>query len=301
MAKPKKLPAPQTADTSKVIAPGETPQIKWNIIAQIGVVVVVVWALAIGLIPYVGHWHLYVLGALTVALLGFGGYVWNLTRKQGRLMEIMKNAADPEGRKQAIAQLAAEGDSDAMNQLARAQLVAQENPDEAIEILERIDVAKAPALLQDDIRVNRALLYLAVGRPREARDAIDSVKPETAPQAKSKALYMAVVAEAKARTGSAKDAKTLIDAVNVDDPENAEILPLVYRAQIFTYFGTKNRGLARKAMVALGVRDPNLLGPFMQRTPGVEPQAQNEMQTMVREVLGELGYGTRAKQKLVRG
>jgi len=300
VAKPKKLPLPGESAQKPSASSFETPQIKWNVIAQIAAVVVVVWIFAFLLVPYVGYWGVGVVGVLTVALLGFGVYVYNLTRRQGALAEILKQATtDEAGRKAAIEKLAASGDSDAMNAMARAQLVARDDPKEAIVILESIQIHKADALIQDDIRANLGYLYLAMNRIKDARAVADQIKYDAGPTAKQKAMYAAVVAEAKARTGDPNDAKRILEQAPVGDAEVAELLPMIWRAQVFTFFGTKNRGLARKAMEGLVATDPNLLAPFV-ATKAATP-TDVEMQKMAREVLGAANFQTKAKTKMLRG
>lgn len=300
MAKPKKIPLPSDAPSRSAPSAIETPKIKWNVIAQIVAVVVIVWVFAFLLVPYVGYWGVGAVAALTIALLAFGVYAWNLTRRQARLADILKEATtDEAGRKAALEKLAAAGDGDALNALARAQLLAREDPKQAIAILEAIPIHKADAIIQDDIRANLALLYLATGRLKDARAVADQVKPEAGPTAKQKVMYAAVVAEAKARTGDPRSAKQVLEGVPLDESDAADLLPLVARARVFTYFGTKNRGLARKAMESLVAVDPNLLGPFL--ASKAQSPADLEMQKMAREVLAEANFQTKAKTKLVRG
>jgi hypothetical protein len=301
VAKPKKLPLPGQSVAAKPSAPAiETPQIKWNVVGQIAAVVVVVWIFAFLLVPYVGYWGVGVVAVLTIALLGFGVYVWNLTRKQGRLVEILREATtDEAGRKAAIEKLAAAGDSDAANAMMRAQLVARDDPDEAIRILEGIELHKADATIRDDVRSNLALFYLSSNRVKDARAVADQIQYDAGPTAKQKALYAAVVAEAKARTGQAQDAKRILEGVKADDAELTELLPVILRAQVFTFFGTKNRGLARKAMQSLVALDPNLLAPFLMQKPTTPEQV--EMQKAAREVLTAANFQTKPKTKMMRG
>ena len=300
MAKPKKLPLPSESAQKPSAQSFETPKIKWNVIAQIAAVVVVVWVFSFLLVPYVGYWGVGVVGVLTIALLGFGVYVWNLTRRQGALAEILKQATtDEAGRKAAIEKLAAAGDSDAMNAMARAQLVARDDPKEAIAILESIQIHKADALIQDDIRANLGYLYLAMNRVKDARAVADQIKYDQGATTKQKAMYAAVVAEAKSRTGEPQDAKRVLETIDTNDAEVAELMPMIARAQVFTFFGTKNRGLARKAMDALVATDPNLLAPFLV-TKAATP-TDVEMQKMAREVLGAANFQTKQKTKMLRG
>ena len=225
---------------------------------------------------------------------GFAGYLYNLTRKSRRLVEIMRSATDEAGRKAAIAQLGEVKGNDAMTALARAQLVARDDPKEAMEILERIDIGKAGPQAEDEVRSNLAYMYLIHNRPKDARPLVDKLRLDRQPQAKAKAMYAAVSAETLARTGDPAEAKKLLETYRADDPEYGEIVIMLLRAQVFTFMATKNRGLARRAAMALAERDPNMLAPFLGK--GTSP----EMQTMAREVLSEVGYATRQKMKVQR-
>jgi hypothetical protein len=294
MAKPRKLPPPSASSTADSLGQIQTPGIKWNIVAAIGGAVVVAWVTAFLLVPYVNYWAVAVVAALTVALLGFGGWAWNYTRKQSALLDILRGATDEEGRKAALEKLSQGNKSDAMNAVARAQLMAREDPKAAIEVLEAIDIDKAPSMSQDEVRAVLAQLYLVVGRVKDARPLVDRIKVEGAPVAKARAMYAAVAAETLARTGSAPEAKKLLENYRGDNPEYTDIAPMLYRAAVFTYIATKNRGLARSAMFALAQVEPNLLAPFVMKGSSLE------MQNMAKEVLSETGFQTKAKMKMQR-
>jgi hypothetical protein len=163
-----------------------------------------------------------------------------------------------------------------------------------MEILEAIDINKAGAMAEDEVRSNLAYLYLVHNRPKDARPLVDKLKLDRGPSTKVKAMYAAVTAETFARTGSAAEAKKIVESYRADDPEVGELAPMLLRAQVFTFFGTKNRGLARNAMRSLAIVDPNHLAAFMQKGTGAD------MQAMAREVLTELNYATRPKQKVQR-
>jgi hypothetical protein len=294
VAKPKKLPPPSADVGNKQLAELETPGIKWNVVAQIGAALVALWVFAFLLVPYVGYWGVGVVAVLTLVGAGFAGYLYNLTRKSRRVVEILKSATDEAGRKAAIAQLADVKGNDAMAALARAQLVARDDPKEAMEILERIDIAKAGPQAEDEVRSNLAYMYLIHNRPKDARPLVDKLRLDRQPQAKAKAMYAAVSAETLARTGDAAEAKKLVETYRADDPEYGEIAIMLLRAQVFTFMATKNRGLARRAAMALAERDPNMLAPFLGKGTSAE------MQAMAREVLTEIGYATRQKMKVQR-
>jgi hypothetical protein len=294
VAKPKKIQAPSAEAASGQLANVETPGVKWTVVAQIGAALVGLWVFAFLLVPYLGYVGVGVVAVITAIAIGFAIYLYVLTRRSRRVVEILKSATDDASRKAAIAQLAEGKGNDALAALARAQLVARDDPKQAIEILEAIDLAKAGAMAEDEVRSNLAYLYLVHNRPKDARPLVDKLKLDRGPSAKVKAMYAAVTAETFARTGSATEAKKIVESYRADDPEIGELAPMLLRAQVFTFFATKNRGLARKAMLGLAMIDPNHLGPF------VVKGASTDMQAMAREVLGELNYATRPKQKMQR-
>lgn len=283
-------------DPTKALETLEQPRTNWKVIAQIAAGAAVLWIMAVGLMPWIGWWGIGIVAVLSVVALGFGLYVWRLTSKSRAIVDIMKGATDDEGRKAALERLStAKGaGKDAMNALARAQLLAQENPAEAVEVLEGIDLAKAPAVVQDDVRSNLALMYLNTGRVKDARALADEVRLDRQPQAKAKAMYAAVVAEAFARTGKADDAKKLLETFDATDAEYGEVRAMLLRAQVFTFTATKNRGLARKSMEQLLAVEPNLLGVFVQK--GVNP----ELRKNAMGLLQRAGAVPKQKMKLIR-
>ncbi|MGB0679863.1 MAG: tetratricopeptide repeat protein, partial [Polyangiales bacterium] len=226
---------------------------------------------------------------------GFGLYLWRLTRKSSAIVDILKGAKDKEGRQQALAQLEASGQAgDAMNALARAQLLAQEKPAEAIAVLEAVDLKKAPVLVQDDVRANLALLYLSTNRVRDARPLVDAMRLDRQPQAQAKALYAAVMAETMARTGRAAEAKKLLQTFGGDAESQGEARALLLRAQVYTYSATKNRGLARQALGQLAEISPMMLAPFAGR--GMHP----DIQGLARQLLTKSGVLPQAKPRIQR-
>ena len=228
---------------------------------------------------------------LTLVGIGFGIYVWRITRKQSEILELMKGATDEAGRQRAIEALSAQG-GDAMKTLARAQLLAQTDPAAALEVLEGIDIQKAPALVQDEVRAQRAMMYLFQNRPKEALPLVEEIKVERQPDVRAKAKYAAVVGEAFARNGKANEARELVDAYDPEDAALAgELGALLLRARVYTYLATKNRGLARKAMDGLVAIDPNMVAPFMQK--GARP----EMQQLAKQALAGAGMAPRVQMK----
>ena len=295
MASKKKRSASKKPDAGEALAKMERPGIKWKTVGLIGFGFVIVWGLVIGLIPWIGYVGVIGAGVLTAVAVGFGVYLWRLTRKSQGIVDILKTATDAEGRKDALERLEAKGKKgDAMNALARAQLLAQEKPGEAIRILEELDLKKTPALVQNDVRANLALLYLMNNRARDARALADDIRLDQQGQPKGKALYAAVVAESFARTGKAEDAKVLLETYDAADPEYGEVGAMLYRAQVYTFMATKNRGLAKKAMENLASIDPNMVAAFVLK--GGNPQ----LAKMAKQVIQTSGAMPKQKMRMMR-
>jgi tetratricopeptide (TPR) repeat protein len=280
-------------DAAEALQQIEQPRMNWKVLGLIGLALAVIWVVAGILQPTIGYVGLIVAGLLTVIALGFLIWVWRLTRKSADIAAILKGATDKEGRLAALEQLRARqtpGGKDALNTIAQAQLVAQENPGEAIRILEGIDINKAPAMVQDDVRANLAMFYLMTGRAREARDLADEIRLDRQPQAKAKAMYAAVVAESFARTGDAEEARKLLETYDPKDKEFGQVSGMLLRAQVYTYSATKKRGRARAAMEQLLEVDPNMVAAFVQK--GTRP----ELSRLAKQVLA--GAGALPKPKM---
>ncbi|MCA9580724.1 MAG: hypothetical protein KC416_02950 [Myxococcales bacterium] len=274
----------------------EQPQIKWKAIAQIGAVFAILWAISFGVVPWIGYWGVIIAGVLTLVALGFGLYIWRLTRKSRAIVDILKGATDEGGRQQALERLKASGkQGDAMNALAQAQLVARDKPGDAIEILEGVDLKKAPAVVQDDVRANLGMLYLMHNRTRDARMLADDIRLDRQPQPKSKAMYAAVIAEAFSRTGKPEEALKLLETYDADDATYGEVRAMLYRAQVYTYMASKKRGMAKTAMHRLGKIDPNMVAAFVAK--GKDP----ELTKMARDLLQRQGAIPKQKMRIQRG
>jgi tetratricopeptide (TPR) repeat protein len=293
VAKARKQITAGPKDASEALQQIEQPRMNWKVLGLFGLALAVTWVIAGILQPTIGYVGLIVAGVLTVVALGFLIWVWRLTRKSADIATILKGATDKEGRLAALEQLRARqtpGGKDALNAIAQAQLVAQENPGEAIRILEGIDIQKAPAMVQDDVRANLAMFYLMAGRTREARDLANEIRLDRQPQAKAKAMYAAVIAESFARTGAADEARKLLETYDPKDKEFGQISGMLLRAQVYTYSATKKRGRAREAMEQLLEVDPNMVAAFVQK--GTRP----ELNRLAKQVLS--GAGALPKPKM---
>ncbi|MDB4975556.1 MAG: hypothetical protein JWN48_3897 [Myxococcaceae bacterium] len=292
MAKPKISP-PKRVDIAEAAAQVETPRIKWKIVGTVVLGFLVLWVTALMMMPAIGYWGVGVVAALTLTALGLALYVWRMTVKQREILDIMRGAQDEGGRREAIERLGQGSDKDAMKAIARAQLLSQEDPQKGLEALEAIDIEKAPALVQDEIRAQRAMMYLFLNRPKEARPLADKINYERQQDTKSKAKYVATIAEAFARTGDHDRAKKLLEEFKADDPQWVnDVGPLLYRAQVYTFVATKNRGLAKKALDQLIAIDPNMVGPFVQKN--VKP----ELQKLALTALADAGLAPRPQMKM---
>jgi hypothetical protein len=290
VAKPKKI---ERKDPNEALKSLERPEVRWKIVLQVALGFAVVWALAIGLMPWTGYWGIGAAAVLTLVALGFAFYLWRLTRKSQAIVDILKTATDREGRKAALEELEKKGKGgDAMAALAQAQLVAQESPAEAMKILEALDMKKVPALMQNDVRANLALLYLMNNRTRDARALADEIKLDAQAQAKQRAMYAAVVAESQARTGKPEEAKTLLEAYDPSDPTLGEISAMLLRAQVYAFMGVKKRGLAKQSMQKLAEVEPNLVAQFAMK--GGNP----ELAKMAREIIQGLGIVPKQKVRM---
>lgn len=295
MAKPKRQITAAPKDVGEALGQIEQPKMNWKVLGLIGLALAVVWVIAGILQPTIGYVGLVVAGVLTVVALGFLVWVWRLTRKSADIVAILRSATDKEGRAAALEQLRARqtpGGRDALNAIAQAQLVAQENPGEAIRILEAIDVKKAPAMVQDDVRANLAMFYLMTGRSRDARALADEIRLDRQPQAKAKAMYAAVVAESFARTGDAEEARKLLETYDPKDKEYGQAAGMLLRAQVYTYTATKKRGRAREALEELLDIDPNMVAAFIQK--GTHP----EISRLAKQVLAEAGALPKQKMRV---
>ncbi len=290
MANPKKRNI-TPKDPAEALAQIETPQVKWKVIAQIVGGFAVLWVTAFMAKPIFGYVGIGVVGALTLVAIGFGIYIWRLTKKQRAILDIMKSATDPEGRKRALEELGTGKDNDAMKAIAKAQLLAGTDATEALRVLEGVDLKKAPVMVQDEVRAQLALLYLRGNRVRDARALADEMRLDRQPHAKAKAFYAAVMAESLARTGAGEEAKKLLDTYTADDPAYAEVQPMLLRAQVFTAFQLKKKGLAKKAMETLAEVEPGMLAAFMAK--GTQP----EIIQLAKQTLSAAGYAPKTQFK----
>ena len=134
------------------------------------------------------------------------------------------------------------------------------------------------------------MFYLMTGRARDARELADAIRLDRQSQARAKAMYAGVVAEAFARTGSAEEARKILETYDPSDREYGQVAGVLLRAQVYTFVATKKRGRAKEAMQRLLEVDPNMVAAFLQR--GTRP----EVSRLAKQVLAE--GGALPKQKM---
>lgn len=278
-------------DIAEQLASQETPRVKWKVVAQIAGAFAVLWVTAFITVPFVSYWGVGVVGVLTLVAIGFGIYIWRMTSKSAAIIDIMKSATDDAGRQRALDALAQGGSGDAMKVLARAQLLAQTDPNEAQRVLEELDIDKVPNVVQDDVRGQLAMMYLRNNRVNDARKLTDGIRLDRRPDPRSKGLYAAVMAEALARTGAADEARKLFETYPPAEAASDEVRIMLLRAQVFTFMAQKKRGLAKQALDAMAAIEPGLLGGFVYK--GASP----ELVALAKQSIMENMGGPKVKYK----
>lgn len=257
------------------------PGLQWRNLGVIAGIVALLWVTAFASrSPIV----IGVVAVLTAAAIGLLIWAYRWAKKQQDMMKLLQSASvSKEARQEALAKLSSQegADKDAMNTLARAQLTAQDDPEAALALLEKVDLKKVPDAVADDVRAFRAQLYLVNGRTREARELADEIKLTSAGNPDARGMLAATVAEAWARSGKHKEAGDLLTTIKPDDPDFAKVrVPLLF-ARIFSAFASGNRDQVRKDLGALMKEDVNLLGRFVAPQARVHP----ELQKIARDML----------------
>jgi hypothetical protein len=135
------------------------------------------------------------------------------------------------------------------------------------------------------------MLYLRNNPVQKARELCNDIRLDRRPDAKTKTLYAALMAEAFARSGDPEEGRKLLETFGSEPGGEPEVQVMVLRAQVYTFTGLKKRGLAKRAMDGLLALEPNLLGTFLIK--GASP----EVSKLARQVLSESGMGPKVKIK----
>lgn len=246
----------------------------------IAVITLAVWAFAIQTGSTV---LMIIVGVLTLVLIGVLIWAFRTLSKQRGLVSLLQGAtSSPEARRDALAKLGAGKDANApINLFARAQLLAQDDPKAALEMLRPVELSKFPPAMQDDVSLLKTQLYLGMGRTADASKAADSINLDNPERKEIRAMAAAIVAEAWARTGKPKEALALLETIELPKKDAAQILIQIKVARVFAKFASNQRGPARQELTALAAEDVNNLGRFLSPQFRVHP----ELQKLARQVL----------------
>jgi hypothetical protein len=245
---------------------------------RVGLILAVVWVVAI----IIHHVIAYaVAGALTLAVGGVAVWLLQYMKKSEALGAILKGADTEEGRKAAIEQLETgfkKKDSQAV--LAKAQLQMQDNPRQALETLESVNLEKMLGPMADQFRAMRAMLHLTLGETAQARALADELDLGKQQEPKTRAMFATVAGEAWARTGQAKKALETLELFNPDDPEFAEVRAQMWRARAFAYAAQNDMKGVSRSLKRLADMNAQLLGMFIGQKK-IHPLLEREAKQIV--------------------
>jgi predicted negative regulator of RcsB-dependent stress response len=201
-------------------------------------------------------------------------------------MSLLQGAtASPDARREALAKLSSAKDANSpTNLFARAQLVASDDPNAAVKLLESIELKAYPPAMQDDVSLLKTQIFLNTGRTAEARKSADVMNLDNPSRAEIRPIAASIVAEAWARTGKSREALALLDTIPAPKPNAKEGEQLVVQtrvARVFAKFASGQRGPARAELAGLADLDLNHLGRFVMPQFRVHP----ELQKLARRVL----------------
>jgi hypothetical protein len=278
-----------TKETSPAESAATQTGFKKKNLIIIGLVFAGFWFLAIssGSVIFMG-----VAAFLTLLAAGIAFWAWRQISRHKKLAGVLQGAADsPEARKKALATLEADKNSDKLtNVIARAQLLASDDPSAALALLEPIEIKDVPANTQDDFALLKSQLLLNFGRSKQARPLVDYINLDNPQRKEMRPFMLAIVAETWARTGSAKEANDLLDTVDPRQITGNDAGTLLLIARVYAQFAAGKKGLTRSALGDVAAVDPNLLGRFLASKGQVHPG----LQRLAREAFER--NGSRRKQ-----
>jgi type II secretory pathway pseudopilin PulG len=238
-----------------------------------GGITVVMWAFAISTGSTI---VLIIVGALTAVLAGVIVWALRTVRKHKSTISLLQGAiTSPEARREALAKLSEGKDANSpTNVFARAQLMASDEPQEALKLLRSVELRSYHPSMQDDVSLLQTQLYLRLGRTADARKSADVMNLDNPQRKEIRPLAASIVAEAWARSGKPKEALALIDTIEVPRKDGEQIAMQLRVARIFARFAANQRGPARAELAALAEDDPNQLGRFVLPQFRVHPELQ---------------------------
>jgi len=219
-------------------------------------------------------------GVVTLFLVGL--LIWAVwyARKAKGVQSILSEVESAEDRQAALEKLSKTyKKKDVTAVMARAQLLMQEDPRQALAVMEEIDLNKVMTNVADEVRAQRAMVHLMMGDVSAARPLADGIDMSRHQDPKTRAMLGAVVGEAWSRTGQAKKA---LETLEIFDPEDAELEPVkpqLYRALAYAHAHTTNVKGVRRDLKKLLDQDVRLLGGFLMKK--THPLLQKEARKLV--------------------
>lgn len=234
--------------------------------ARVAVIaVVVVWLLAVSfwqglesLIP------LYIAAGLTVAGLAVTALVWRNLKKSRELGDLIGSDLTDEQRASKLAKLQSridKGEAGAI--LTKAQMEMQDDPRQALATLEQANLEKAQKVLANQVRATRAMIHLNLGEVKPARELSEAIDLSKAPDPKTRANLVGVVAEAWARSGNPIEAGDLLDKYDPTEDDMKDVRVQLWRARAFVEAHRNKLPGMRKALKELEALSPQLLAVFV--------------------------------------
>jgi hypothetical protein len=227
----------------------------------------------------------WIAGAGTVLLTGIvlGVLLWTLRRANAarEMTTLLRGATTAEDRQAVLEKLEVEGSKDPAKIFARAQLEMSQDPKKALATLEQLDLTKHAGMVADEARGQRAMIHLTLGQVGLARQLVDNIDLKRAQDPRSRAMLSAVSAEALVRSGDVERGQALLSALDLSQPNLAELRPQALRAQAFCYaHGGKLKELKRTLKQMMDI-DARLLGAFLQGKG--HPLLQKEAKRMIEQ------------------
>lgn len=256
------------------------PGIPKKTLYWIGGITAALWAFAISTGSMI---FMIILGVLTGLLAFVLIRAYLFINKQKKVVGLLQGAtSSPEARREALAKLEQGKDATSpTNIFARAQLMAADDPNAALKLIEKTPHKDFPPAMQDDVALLKTQLYLGLGRTQDARKSADTINLDNPERKAARALAASIVGEAWARTGKPKEALALLDTIEIPSKDGEQIGMQIRVAKVFARFAANNRKQAEADLVALADDDMNQLGRFLDPRFRVHP----ELQKLARRVL----------------
>jgi hypothetical protein len=221
-------------------------------------------------------------GVITIGLAVLVFWMVRQARRAKGVAKLLHNIDTEDDRRAALEKLTDKASKkDAAAIFAKAQLELQEDPERALRTLEEIDLNKVMAPVADEARAQRAMIHLMQGQVNLARQLVDNIELKRHQDAKTRAMMVAVIAEAWARTGQAKKGLDTLELIDIEDPDYEPLRPQLLRAFAYAYAYTGKTKEMRRMLRRLLEVDVRLLGGFMMKR--THPLLQRESKKLVEQ------------------